>query len=108
MHPKKVDLNNLDVEPTITDEIAEKLYITRCLDSDVQPTMSQKESFVQFCRTKCIDGKLLLSDMALGYKCAELLCSVLMDDDFYISYLVRYHTFIVRACSLGLEEKPFG
>lgn len=25
--------------------------------------------------------------MALGYKCAELICSILMDPDFYISYL---------------------
>ena len=48
-----------------------------------------------YCREKCIDGKLILRDMALGYKCAELICSVLMDKDFYISHLVKTPNFVI-------------
>ena len=60
-----------------------------------------------YCREKCIDGKLILPDMALGYKCAELICSVLMDKDFYISHLVKTQTF-VTTFFIGLEKEPSG
>lgn len=106
MHPQNVDLNNLDVDQTITYEVASKLYDARCADNDVTPTESQRESFVQYIQQKCIDGKLFLADMALGYKCAELLCSILMDEEFYISYLVSFK--IVNFTCLGLEKEPFG
>ena len=70
MHPKHVDLHKVDAKQTIPDEIASKLYDARCEDNGVQATEGQRESFLSSCRQKSYEGKLILYDMALGYKCA--------------------------------------
>jgi hypothetical protein len=82
-----VNLYNLNVDSTLTDEVASKLFEARCIDNNIPPIENQRESFLGYCRQKCIDGRLLFADMALGYKCAELICSLLLDKAFYISHL---------------------
>jgi len=88
MHPQKVILTNLDVEYTLTDDVVSKLYEARCIDMHVPPNQAQRQSFLSYCREKCIAGRLVFPDMAFGYKCAEFICSLLMDSDYYISYMV--------------------
>jgi len=45
------------------------------------------KNFLATCREHSIEGRLILQDIQLGYKCSEVLCSILMDKSFYISHL---------------------
>jgi hypothetical protein len=38
MHPLKVEMNNLDVEMTVTDDVVESLFKARCHDNKVELT----------------------------------------------------------------------
>lgn len=71
------------------------LFHARSLDNDVEQNETQKKNFIANCREKSIEGRLYLADMALGYRSAEVVCSILMDKQFYISRLVSYICFTV-------------
>lgn len=66
----KSDLINFKIrqegEPTLSDKEFKLICEAKAKDLDLKASKDQTERMVEFCKKKCIDGKLILSDMQLG------------------------------------------
>lgn len=44
-------------------------------------------AFIVTCHQRNIEGRISMADMSLGIKSAEVMCSLILDKDFYISHI---------------------
>ena len=87
LHPVIIQMNNVDAELTFTDDVVQSLFEARCFDNNAEINETQLNAFIVTCHQRNIEGRISMTDMSLGIKSAEVMCSLILDKDFYISHI---------------------
>ena len=74
---------NCDVVQTLNEETLQKIYDARCLDIEIQGN----ERFWEVLHRTCANRKLILRDMSLGCRTAQVLTNILNNNKDLVAHL---------------------
>ncbi|CDW87976.1 UNKNOWN [Stylonychia lemnae] len=84
---KKLKVHNIHNKCTLTTDQITTIFKAKCTDNNIEFQQYYHDNFRDYCREKCVNGKILLQDMSMGQKCAEELCLIMMNPGNYISHV---------------------